>query len=339
MSTLVLQAQQGSIGAFEQLTRKWQGVVCAVALGVLRDLQASEEVAQEVFLAVWQKLATLQNVDSFGPWIRQMTRNKALAYRRAAMRRTSRVIADSDAVDRAGDDVDPVLAAEERRIVQEALDALPDDARDVMILFYREGRSIKQVARLLELSEAAVKKRLSRARQSIREDVLGRLQGVLVRTAPGAAFTAAVVVSISPAPAAAATVAASTGAAGLWTALSVGAGTLAAILLGYAVAERVVPASRKPLVRRARNLSAVGIVGAVVIGAFGPIAMIAGVVFLVVMLGYVQFRVLPAAFAPTDDSPNPEALRGARLGAIVGSIGWGLGALCGLAGAIYGAFG
>ena len=104
------------------------GPGCAISLGVLRDVAASEEVAQEVFLSAWQGLSRLQSPASFGPWLRQMTRNKALHHLRPQRRRHDRVIADSAAVDRAGQAADPLLDAEQRAVLQAALDALPAES-------------------------------------------------------------------------------------------------------------------------------------------------------------------------------------------------------------------
>ena len=64
------------------------------------------------------------------------------------------------------------------------------------MLFYREGQSVAQVATLLDLSEDAVKKRLSRARTALRGMVLDQLGDSLTRTAPGSAFTIAVMAAL-----------------------------------------------------------------------------------------------------------------------------------------------
>jgi hypothetical protein len=85
-----------------------------------------------------------------------------------------------------------LLAEEERRLLAEAMGELPDETREVVALFYSEGRSVRQVADLLGMREDAVKQRLARARARLREAMMERLGRTLQRTAPGAAFTAAV---------------------------------------------------------------------------------------------------------------------------------------------------
>jgi hypothetical protein len=131
-------------------------------------------------------------------------------------------------VDSRPDAAEHLLAAEQRAVLREALGELPDDTREVLTLFYREGQSVAQVAALLELSEDAIKKRLSRARSALRHTVLERLGETLGATAPGAAFGMAVMAALplaAPATASAlslsASKAASTGSAGpLWAPLA-----------------------------------------------------------------------------------------------------------------------
>ena len=85
---------------------------------------------------------------------------------------------------------------EEARALQEALDALPDETREIVILFYREGESLARVAALCDLSETVVKKRLSRARERLRNDVRERLGETVRRSAPDERFTAMVIAAL-----------------------------------------------------------------------------------------------------------------------------------------------
>jgi hypothetical protein len=91
------------------------------------------------------------------------------------------------------------------------MEQVPDEAREIITLYYREGRSARQVADLLGIREDAVKKRLERARSVLRHEMLGRFGDLVKRTAPGAGFTAAVAAGLTvgiPGTAAAATTAA-----------------------------------------------------------------------------------------------------------------------------------
>ncbi len=182
----------GDASGFARLVDDHRSMVCSIALSIVRDVSASEDVAQEVFLAAWQQLASLRNPASLVPWLRQITRNRATDRLRA---RATEALVTEPAADA---DLEAAALAEERdRILASVLDALPEDSREVVLLFYREGRSVRQVSRLLDLSEPAVKQRLSRARNRIRRDVAERFADIVRDTAPTAAFTIAVCAALT----------------------------------------------------------------------------------------------------------------------------------------------
>lgn len=182
----------GDAAGFARLIDTHRSMVCSIALSIVHDVQTSEDVAQDVFLAAWQQLGTLRNPASLVPWLRQITRNRATDRRRT---RPVAPLVEEPAAD--GDPETTVLDHERSAILRQVLSALPDEAREVILLYYREGRSVRQVARLLDLSDAAVKQRLSRARKRIRQDVAERFADAVRETAPTAAFTAAVTAALS----------------------------------------------------------------------------------------------------------------------------------------------
>ncbi|HTE53676.1 MAG TPA: sigma-70 family RNA polymerase sigma factor [Kofleriaceae bacterium] len=219
----VLAAQGGDREAFTRLIDATRNVVSSIVFAILRDVAESEDVAQEVFLAAWQGLTRLRNPSSFLPWLRQLARNQAHHVARGRRRRRSRV-AELDAADEllaTAADPSPtarehLVSTEERQVLAEVMELLPDEAREVITLFYREGRSARQVADLLGIREEAVKKRLERARAALRAEMLDRFGETMRRTAPGAAFTAVVAASLTiSAPAAAATTATAVGSGAL----------------------------------------------------------------------------------------------------------------------------
>jgi RNA polymerase sigma factor (sigma-70 family) len=206
-------AARGDQEAFASLVDATRTLVCSIALAILRDVEASRDVAQDVFLSAWRDLGKLRNPASFLPWLRQMTRNRAHHVLRHRVR-SRRVISVAEADDLMAAAADPrpgageiLLADEEKRLLEEALETLSDESREVVTLYYREGRSVRQVADLLGLREEAVKQRLTRARSRLRREMLDRLGETLQRTAPGATFTAGLMTTLAlgaPASAAAA---------------------------------------------------------------------------------------------------------------------------------------
>lgn len=218
LAPFVSAAAAGDRAAFEHLVNETRNVVCAITMATVRDAPMSEDVAQDVYLEAWKGIRRLRNPTSFLPWLRQLARNRSRMALRATIRQRNRVSTlDSESILAAAADpsesaLDHLVQAEERKRLGEALDALPSASREVLVLYYREGGSVRQVAELLGISEAAVKQRLSRSRESVRQALLNDVGSALARTAPGLAFTAAVVGGLSaaaPGVAAAATLAGS----------------------------------------------------------------------------------------------------------------------------------
>ena len=218
LEPLVAAAATGDADAFARVIGATGGLVTSIALAIVRDVDMSQDIAQDVFLSAWRDLRKLRNPASFLPWLRQMTRNRAHHVLRGQVRTRRWMVQPSDdhhveaVVDGRAGVAERLLANEERERLREALAALPDETREVLALYYREGQSVTQVAALLDLSEGAVKKRLSRARETLRGTLLERLGDTLGETAPGAAFAAAVMAALplaAPVTASALTVSAS----------------------------------------------------------------------------------------------------------------------------------
>jgi RNA polymerase sigma factor (sigma-70 family) len=214
----ITQARAGDIASFERLIQRCRQTVTGIALAIVKDLDASEEVAQQVFIHVWQQLNTLREPASFLPWVRQITRYRAYNYLRD--NRVNQQVVGEEAelllaqfADPTAEVVDNLQRQQQNLLIQQLIDGLPEDSREMVLLYYREEQSSQQVAELLGLSDANVRKKLSRVRELLKDQLLNRYGNLLLITAPGLGFSimvAALLVTIPP-PAAAAAVFAATG--------------------------------------------------------------------------------------------------------------------------------
>lgn len=333
-------AAAGDAGAFAQLVGATRGVVCAITLALTRDVHASEDVAQDVYLDAWRGLARLRSPTSFLPWLRALARNRARMAVRGMGRRRRREgpALDGDAreaqheaqlaatADAAPDALERLLDAEARGLLAEALAAVPDAAREVLILCYREECSVRQVAELLGLTEATVRQRLARARRGVRAEYLARAGDALGRTAPGLAFVSAVTSAVTGAVSSAVLLGATPGVAaavgaghvaarssvflklGAKLGLTAGTGAAVAGIVGGLVGglTGVAAGTRRQLsraggeaerraVRHAGGLFAAGLVAFLVLLAAvrRPLPIAAGYALLVALVGWLQLRHLP----------------------------------------------
>ncbi len=190
-------ARNGDRAAFGKIIGGCQNGITAIALAITRDVPASEDIAQDAFLSAWKHLPRLRNQSSFLPWLRQITRNLAHDHLRRK-RNERRIDGDLDDIlavvaDPMPDHPDRLARQQEEAVAAELIDELPEETREILLIYYREGQSSKQVAELLGMQDAAVRKRLSRARQSLHRDMLERLGDFARNTAPSIAFTALVI--------------------------------------------------------------------------------------------------------------------------------------------------
>lgn len=192
---LVRAARRGDKRAFVEIVARHQAMVCGIAYSILGDFAASEDAAQEAFLTAWRKFHDLREPEKLRSWLGQIARNAALGHFRR--------IRGHDALDEAAtlaDEAptpDQVTASEEEAaLVRESLAKLPETYRTPLVLFYREGQSVRAVAETLALSEDAVKQRLARGREMMREQMSGLVESVLTRTTPTAVFTMTIAAAI-----------------------------------------------------------------------------------------------------------------------------------------------
>jgi RNA polymerase sigma factor (sigma-70 family) len=371
LDSLVRAAAGGDRDAFADVVDRTRTLVCSIAMAILRDVEASQDVAQDVFLSAWRDLRKLREPASFLPWLRQMTRNRAHHVLRSRVRER-RVLSDADAdvlleaaIDPATTPAAALIAREDRLRLAEAIDVLPDEAREVVTLFYREGRSVRQVADLLGMREDAVKQRLTRARQRLREALLEEIGETLHATAPGAAFTIAVMAITVSAPATAtAAAAAGAGGAGLSASKAAGAGVLAkaaTVLLGASggaiFGGAAVVFGLRALHKQARDqeeasqlkqfavvamvtvLIAAAALALVPVWRLGPAASVLTFIAFALALYIEYFRWLPRIIArrlALERLEDPTAAARQQRNEIRRRIGYALGILSGSAGLIWG---
>jgi hypothetical protein len=112
------------------------------------------------------------------------------------------------------------VSREEEAILWRSLEGIPETYREPLVLYYRERKSVEQVAADLELSEDAVKQRLSRGRKLLQDEVQAFVENTLRRTAPGPAFSGGVIGALPLAAGTAASASLGLGAKGKAAAMS-----------------------------------------------------------------------------------------------------------------------
>jgi RNA polymerase sigma-70 factor (ECF subfamily) len=187
---LIARLRTGDERAFEQMVRELGPRLYATALGILHKEEDARDAVQETFLSAIRSLSKFAGDSSLSTWLHRITINACLMKLRTRRRKPERSIEDllprylddghrvlSDPVDRStGSGAGAGMSADERSLaLREAIEELPENYRIVLVLRDIQGLGTLEAATVLGMTENALKTRLHRARQALRELLVPRL--------------------------------------------------------------------------------------------------------------------------------------------------------------------
>lgn len=166
---LAARLREGSREAFDELYHKYRNMAIHTAYLITGNLADSEDVVQETFVKVWFHAHELRKDSGFKPWLMQIL--VRTAYRMT--KKNKREIPDENVADKmpASEEVsslDRVIQTQEAERIMAAVRALPVKLRSVVVLYYYDSFSVKEIAQLLHIMEGTVKSRLHAARHRIK---------------------------------------------------------------------------------------------------------------------------------------------------------------------------
>lgn len=160
-------AQAGDTRAFEQLYREHEGRVYAVCLRIIADRTRAEELTQDVFVRVWETLASFRGESAFSSWLHRVAVNVVLVDIRTERRYQNRVatVEDLEVYDHPAPSPHPGTSLD----LEDAIRTLPPQARAIFVLHDIEGFRHEEIAEQLGLAVGTSKAQLHRARRLLRE--------------------------------------------------------------------------------------------------------------------------------------------------------------------------
>ncbi|MBE6919724.1 MAG: RNA polymerase sigma factor [Ruminococcaceae bacterium] len=168
----IAQAKKGGADAFACLVETYETSVYRLALRMCGNAHDAEEVAQEAFVAAWKGLPSFRGESKFSSWLYQLTTNAAIDFLRREKRHRAAVPIEDEPEPATPDTPQQAVEADEvRRALQQALDALTPEHRQIFLLRQMRQLSYEEIGRLLGLEAGTVKSRLSRAKKQLRENL------------------------------------------------------------------------------------------------------------------------------------------------------------------------
>jgi RNA polymerase sigma-70 factor (ECF subfamily) len=196
-AALASRAAQGDQDAFARIMRRYNQRLYRLAVSVMGDASEAEDVLQESYVRAFYAFATYAGAGSLGAWLARIVRNEAIDRVRARESRRTHVAIEAELGGQSGEDetnvtsdplmIDPqALAAnaELRRLLEHAIQRLPEQVRTAFVLREVEGLSVEETAEYLGIPAATVKTRDHRARNLLRGYLSENIDATIPQTFP-----------------------------------------------------------------------------------------------------------------------------------------------------------
>ncbi len=167
---LVEQVLKGNMDSFNILVNKYEFPVLKFIYNMIKDKEAAEDITQEVFINVYNKLYTYNRKYKFSSWLFQIARNKCIDF----MRKYKRVYEANieDVKDIKSIEISPENSAEyleTKTQIEGFISKLESIDREILVLRYSQEITFYEIATILNLNEATVKRRYYKIREKYRE--------------------------------------------------------------------------------------------------------------------------------------------------------------------------
>lgn len=184
---LVASALNGGPDAFGLIVHRYQHAVYAVALSRLHSFAEAQDVAQQVFVEAYQKLAKLRDPGRLGAWLRAAATKRSIdAIRRR--KEHAPIDGEHEVADRGALPDEDLERMQLRQKVMDAIAGLPRKQRETVTLFYMNGYSVAEIASMEEAPVGSIKRRLHDARERLKEEMIDMVETTLKAEAPGEDF-------------------------------------------------------------------------------------------------------------------------------------------------------
>jgi RNA polymerase sigma-70 factor, ECF subfamily len=167
-SEVIRQIRSGDDSAFDELMRRYKHPVVNFVYRMLGDVEDADDVAQEVFVRIYQNLDTYRHETKFSTWLFALARNAAIDRLRWRERHPSETIESTAELAAPASTTDDVATREMSQQIAAAVAKLPEDQRTALVLAEYHDLSYAEIAGVMHCSEKSVESRLYRAKQTLR---------------------------------------------------------------------------------------------------------------------------------------------------------------------------
>ena len=165
---LVLSYKSGNHKAMALLVKRWNQKLIRHIYYRTNDLEASKDIAQDSWIAIMNGLSRLREPSEFGVWALRIANNKAIDWIRKKSKERKMLETKENIIQM---ETDPGSASDKIEAIQKAYNKLDQKYKMMLNLHYRQGFSVREIAKILRISEGTVKSRLFKARSELKKKI------------------------------------------------------------------------------------------------------------------------------------------------------------------------
>ena len=167
---LIDRTLQGDTNAFGELVDRYQNFVFTVAIRIVKISEEAEEVAQDSFIKAFDSLSTFRGDSKFSTWLYRIVYHKSLDRVKKNNRHRTYEINEEitdDSLDHIENGLEFMLSEERTKLIKDCIDKLPAEDAAIISLYYFEEQTIKEIAKVTDLTEDNIKIKLYRSRKKL----------------------------------------------------------------------------------------------------------------------------------------------------------------------------
>lgn len=174
-SIIIDQLKKRDEKAFRQLVEEYQRMVFRTCIGIVHDADDADDVSQEVFIEAFNSIDQFRADSKISTWLYRIAVNKSLNHIRANKRKRlfhSLGFSNSPDVADMSITVDTIENQQRKKIMDAAIDSLPENQRTAFVLHKVDDLSYKEIAEIMDVSLSSVESLIFRAKQNLQKKLL-----------------------------------------------------------------------------------------------------------------------------------------------------------------------
>jgi RNA polymerase sigma-70 factor (ECF subfamily) len=181
---LIEKSKRGDVESFEILIKSYQTLAYNIAFRMLGNIEDANDATQDALVKVFKSIQSFQGQSSFSTWLyrivtntcldelRKRKRQKVYSYHNPVEMKDGEM--ERDVVDPSSNTEEILEKREEIKSIQDAIQALPEQHKTVIILRDIKGLSYEQISEILDCPHGTIKSRISRARLALKEIIMNK---------------------------------------------------------------------------------------------------------------------------------------------------------------------